>query len=61
MSIPHHATESLKFRAGVQTTAHTEKVTLVEMLGGGMDNLPSANNRAVEERGRRKVWRKQKT
>lgn len=30
---------------------HTHRtVTLVEMLRGGMDNLPAANNRAVGER-----------
>ncbi len=45
---PRASNLGLVFR---QTTLHTEKVTLVEMRGGGMDNLPSANNRAVEERG----------
>lgn len=45
------SSSTLKFRADVKTTPHTEKMTLVEMpRGGEMDNLPPANNRAVVER-----------
>lgn len=56
-------------RPHVKTTARTRGDVSGDSYREGMDNLPSANNRAVdgEERGRRrrkrggrKAWRKQK-
>lgn len=44
--ISHHATWSLKFKAA----ANTQKKMVSGDAEGGMGSLPSANNRAVEER-----------